>query len=301
MSFAQARNHSSACGAYESEMGSEPTLDRQVACFLGDLRATYAGGPEETVASRHLAAIAREAELVLPRRSTQPVGWRRIMNRNSLFRPAVTLGAATLAAVMGTAGLAVAGVNLPDPAQEAFEQVGITLPNQAGGGERRRSDAVRSVIDSTPPSERRGCAFGHRVAEAAKGSPLPEQARANCEQGEKNGDARNGADGNNSNRSQFGRDTADRARGLGGATVEQRRSFGQGTAEQATELGGAPNGTPAPHQRPVTPPTGGGTTPAPDGTPNGAPEGTPAGQPEALPVPEGTPTGPPQGTPTGRP
>lgn len=284
-------------------MDSEPTLDKEVAGFLDEVRAAYMGGPEEAVASRHLAAMAREAELAPPRRTTRPAGWRRIVNRNRFIRPAVTLGAATLAAVMGTAGLAVAGVNVPDPAQEAFEQVGINLPNQAGGGEsgeHRRSDAVHSVIESTPPSER-DCSFGHRVAEAAKGSPLPEQARAACERGE-NGDAQNGngADNNNSNRSQFGRDTADRARGLGGATVEQRRGFGRGTGEQATELGGAPDGTAAPRERPVTPRTG-DTTSAPDGMPDGAPEDAPAAQPETLPVPEGTPTGPPEDTPTGRP
>ena len=52
-------------GAYQGEMGSESHIDTEVAGFLADVRATYVSEPEEAVASRHLAAIAREAELVL--------------------------------------------------------------------------------------------------------------------------------------------------------------------------------------------------------------------------------------------
>jgi hypothetical protein len=279
-------------------MGSVPPLDdeNEVAGFLADVRAAYVSDPEEAVVSRHLAAIAREADLVLVRRTPKPVAWRRIMNRSRFLRPVVTLGAATLAAVLGTAGLAVAGVNLPDPATEAFEHVGISLPNQAGGGQSRehaRSDEVHSVLDATPPSER-GCAFGHSIAEAAKGSPLPEQARAACDRADESGHG-NAADRTNSSHesnSQFGRDTADRARGLGDATVDERRSFGQDTAEQGSQLRGAPDGAPAPEGRLESPPPGG---------PTAAPDGTPDGPLDAAPVPEGTPTGPPDGTPGGRP
>jgi hypothetical protein len=270
----------------------------EVAGFLADIRATYVSNPEEAVASRHLAAIAREAELVVVRRTPKPAAWRRTMIRSRFLRPVATLGAATLAAVLGTAGLAVAGVNLPDPATEAFEHVGISLPNQAGGGqsgENARSDEVRSLIEATPPSER-GCAFGHSVAGAAKGSSLPEQAQDACDQAGENGSAANRKGGNdastNSSHSQFGRDTADRARGLGDATPDERRSFGDDTSEQAGQLGGAPDRAPAAEGRQESPPAGGTT---------GAPEGTPDGPPDAVPVPEDTPTGPPDGTPGGHP
>ena len=215
------------------------------------------------------------------------------MNRNRIVRPVVTLGAAALAVVLGTTGLAVAGVNLPDPAQEAFENVGISLPNQAGGGEsgdHARSEGVRDVIEATPPSER-GCAFGHSVAEAAKGSPLPEQAQAACDKAEENGAK---AKSNNSSHSEFGRDTAERARGLKDATVEERRSFGEDTADRAKEQGAAPEENAGAEQRGETP-AAGDTTGAPEDTPSGPPEGTPSGP------PEGTPSGPPEGTPSGRP
>ena len=281
-------------------MGSVPTpnSNEEVAAFLAEVRAAYVTDPEEAVASRHLAAISREAELVLPQRTPKAASWRRTMNRNRFLRPVAALGAATLAAAFGTAGLAVAGVNLPDPAKAAFENVGISLPNQAGGGEsgeHSRSDEVREVIEATPPSER-GCAFGHRVAEAARGSQLPEQARDACEQGE----AKNGNTGanTNSNHSEFGRNTADRAKDLKDATPEERRDFGRDTADRAEDLGGAPDGAGQPEGLSEGRPD---RTAAPDGTPTGPPEGTPDGVPDTAPVPDGTPTGPPDGTPGGGP
>ena len=287
----------SSSGAYQSEMGSESHTDTEVAGFLADVRATYLSEPDEATASRHLGGIAREAELVLPRR--RPDGWRRIMNLS--IRPALKLAAATLAAVLGTAGLAVAGVNLPDPAKDAFQRVGITLPNQAGGGqsgEQSRSDEVRSVLEATPPSER-GCAFGHSVAEAARGSALPEQAQNACDHASEKAKSRKAGSESSSN-SDFGRETSERAKGLQDATVDERKSFGQETSDRASEQGGAPDGTPGAEHGADTP-AGGGTTGAPEGTPSGPPEGAPSGPPDTAPIPDGTPSGPPADTPSGRP
>jgi hypothetical protein len=214
------------------------------------------------------------------------------MNRSRIIRPVATLTAAALAVALGTTGLAAAGVDLPDPAAEAFEKAGITLPNQAGGGqsgEHARSEAVHAVIEATPPSER-GCAFGQAVAAAASGKTPSEHA---CGQGAED---RKAAKSESSSHSDFGRATAERAKGQKDATVEERKSFGQDTADLAKELGGAPNGA---DQREETPPAG-GTTGPPQGTPNRPPEGTPNG-PDTAPIPEDTPNGPPEGTPSGRP
>jgi hypothetical protein len=219
------------------------------------------------------------------------------MNRS--IRPALKLAAATLVAVLGTAGLAVAGVNLPDPAKDAFQRAGITLPNQAGGGqsgEHSRADDVHSVLESTPASER-GCAFGHSVAEAAKGSALPNQAQNACDHASEKAKAKSRTAGSeSSSHSDFGRETSERAKSLKDATVDERKNFGQETSDRARENGGAPEGTPGADQRGQAPATGG----APEGTPSGQPEGTPNG-PDTAPVPDGTPTGPPAGTPSGRP
>ena len=65
------------------------------------------------------------------------------MNRNRVIRPVVILAAAALAVALGTAGIAVAGVSLPGPAQEAFEKAGISLPNQAGGARAVSTPAPR--------------------------------------------------------------------------------------------------------------------------------------------------------------
>jgi len=219
------------------------------------------------------------------------------MNRNRIIRPVATLAAAALAVALGTPGLAVAGVDLPDPAANAFEKAGLTLPNQAGGGqsgEHSRSEAVHGVIEGTQPSDR-GCAFGHSVAEAARGSSLPEQAQDACEKGEENGaEDKAKAKSENSSHNEFGQDTAERAKGQKDATVEERKSFGEETADQAQDLGGAPEANRGAEQRTETP-GGEGTTAAPEDTPSGPPEGTPTGP------PEGTPGGPPEDTPSGRP
>jgi hypothetical protein len=215
---------------------------------------------------------------------------------------AVKSGATTLALILGTVGLALAGVNLPDPAQQAFERAGISLPNQAGGesgkaSEEANSDEVRSVLEATPTGER-GCDFGHRVAEAAKGSALPENARTACEQQQgsvqpsENGSRRStrASEPSASGGSEFGQQTAERAQGLGDATVEQRREFGKETSEEAKQLGSDhPTGPPA--NTPSPPPA---ADPSPPDRPLDAPPAT------TPPAPD-HPTGPPAGTPGGRP
>ncbi len=271
-------------------MASENTPD--VAAFLNEMRAAYVSEPDEAVASGHLAAMAHEAELVLPRRRPEPTASRRIMHRNRFLRPIATLGAATIAALLGTAGLAAAGVDLPDGATNAFERAGITLPNQAGGGqsgEHARSADVHEVIGSTEPSDR-GCEFGHSVAEAAKGSALPDQAQDACSHGQGSDESDTNKSNSGEEHSQFGQDTAEQARSLKDATVEQRKEFGKQTSTRARENGGAPDTTAGSDRRPDTE---GGTT--------GAPEGTPQGPPDTATVPDDAPAGPPEGTPGGQP
>jgi hypothetical protein len=210
------------------------------------------------------------------------------MHRDRFASTSMRMGAIVLGIVLCTAGLALAGVNLPDPARQAFERLGVSLPNQAGegegqAGEHARSDEVKAVIDATDPSDR-GCEFGHRVAVAARGSALPDQAQAACthaasKHAARNKHGRTTREGSSSAGRQFGQDTSERAHGLGDATVDQRRQFGRDTAERAKQLGGAPESTPAPESH--------------SGAPSGPPADTPSGP------PAGTPSGPPEGTPHG--
>lgn len=110
------------------------------------------------------------------------------MPRNRYAAVVAAIAATTVTAGLGGAGLAVAGVNLPDGASDAFERAGVTLPNQEESA--RSSDAVRAILEDTPPSERDGCSFGQQIAAAARGSALPQQARDACAQAGQRGEAR---------------------------------------------------------------------------------------------------------------
>ncbi|MEX2194636.1 MAG: hypothetical protein WD844_05060 [Thermoleophilaceae bacterium] len=277
--------------------------EEELAELLAHARATYVQEPRPELREHLLAAMASERPATHPPTPTR--------TRRSMLptRIAVRLGAATGALLLATASLAVAGVNLPDPASDAFDRAGVSLPNQDDGepADRGRSEEVQAIIDATPPSER-DCAFGHRVAEAARGMPLPEEARGACERGEQ-GQARgeersaegraraeenrgsseageeNGS-GDSAGR-EFGRETSERAQEQRNATPEQRRQFGEETSERARQHAreqAQRDGNPGP---PATPepdadePQGQGGPPA--GTPRGKPEGTPGGPPEGVP------------------
>jgi hypothetical protein len=192
------------------------------------------------------------------------------MPRSRPLARAAKSAACAASLVLATAGLAVAGVELPAPAQEAFEKAGVSLPNQAGGNgpsaSSGRSSDVHGVIDATEPSDR-DCEFGHRVAEAARGSALPTQAQAACGNGEqgaankneahgKSGQAHGGGNSASTAGRAFGEETAQEAKGLDNAAPEQRRQFGEDTAEETQDLGGAPSA--APESAPAPPPAQGG-------------------------------------------
>jgi hypothetical protein len=129
------------------------------------LRETYVQAPDRGIRSAHMAAIAAEtAPLRIAADAEQRSASR--LNRRPTRRFRMTpkrlalLPSALVLAFLGTAGLAVAGVTLPDTARAPFDAVGVNLPNQS------RSSDVHAVIDATQPGDR-GCAFGHAVAAAA--------------------------------------------------------------------------------------------------------------------------------------
>lgn len=129
------------------------------------LREAYVQAPDRGIRSAHMAAIAAEtAPLRLAADAEQRSASR--LNRRPTRRFRMTpkrlalLPSALVLAFLGMAGLAVAGVTLPDTARAPFDAVGVKLPNQS------RSSDVHAVIDATQPGDR-GCAFGHAVAAAA--------------------------------------------------------------------------------------------------------------------------------------
>ena len=168
------------------------------------------------------------------------------------------LPAALVLAFLGTAGLAVAGVSLPDTARAPFDAVGLQLPNQS------RASDVHAVIDATQPGDR-GCAFGQAVAAAASQgrSHAPADACDHAQGGDSSqgeahsqGAAHSGAaaDENQTDESgqpsgvpptppdgqQFGQSTAADAH-QNAATEGQ--AFGQGTSQGAQDL--TPSAPPA--------------------------------------------------------
>jgi hypothetical protein len=122
----------------------EPQPDRLDDELVAAVRDAYAQPPADDVAAEHLAAMtaaARDSVHDAPARV--PV---RRARRGILVRVATGAAAAVVALTAGTAGLAVAGVDLPDAAKAPFDTVGIDLPNQdddaaATPAEQRRDDA----------------------------------------------------------------------------------------------------------------------------------------------------------------
>jgi hypothetical protein len=85
--------------------------------------------------------FATEARTASARAQTREIPARR---RRPFALPArIAVAAGSL--VLATAGLAVAGVNLPDPVNSVFEKAGIDLPNQSG--------AEQSATPATPVSQ----------------------------------------------------------------------------------------------------------------------------------------------------
>lgn len=237
---------------------TDQNLDQLMAGFARDLRDVYVTRPSEATQRRHLAAITELARSL--DHDSGSVSRRKPMLTSRLMARAAKTAACAASLVLATAGLAVAGVELPAPANDAFGKLGLSLPNQAGGDHAstsasERATEVQGVIDATAPGDR-GCEFGHAVAGAARGSALPTQAQAACGHGEDGaarsdearargrGHANAGGDsGGNSQSSagrSFGEETSQRAQGLGDATPEQRRQFGEDTSQGAQNLGADP-------------------------------------------------------------
>jgi hypothetical protein len=141
--------------AYERDMGSlralsaneqdrlltghAPHADAQldeVATFMRALRAALPAQPDEHAEAdliRRLAEASAASSSAEANRATAGAGIGRGHARSRLtFVARVGIAVALLPALM--ASLAFAGVSLPGPAQDAFETIGIELPNQAGDG-----------------------------------------------------------------------------------------------------------------------------------------------------------------------
>lgn len=122
------------------------------------IRLAFVEPPSQATADRHLARLM-STRAQAPSRTQPTAGGRRI-----LTSPRLRLGIATVAVVLALpvtfAGLAAAGVRLPDAVDSAFETAGIELPNQPPDGEDEQTarqaepghgpkDAARSEDESS--------------------------------------------------------------------------------------------------------------------------------------------------------
>jgi hypothetical protein len=120
--------------------GSGDPGDEALRSFVATLRAELPAQPSadrEAILITRLADSARRASLAAEAQATAPI--EPVLRPSRGWRPRLVLfGRVALAAALAPAllaALAFAGVELPEPAQDAFERVGIELPNQAGGDE----------------------------------------------------------------------------------------------------------------------------------------------------------------------
>ena len=127
-------------------------------------------GLERTLVPR-LAEAARTSTALAETPAPSPIPERRPRSRLALVAR-VAVAVALIPVLM--AGLAVAGVKVPTPAQDAFEGVGVELPNQSEKGD---STPVTAPADTDTPAddagtdEGMGKKLGHAKSPAKGGTP----------------------------------------------------------------------------------------------------------------------------------
>jgi hypothetical protein len=152
--------------------GSEDRL----AAFIGSARRVLSVPPDEATESAHMKAILAAAR-PRPSATILPATGKRAARSSLGLRiraAAAKVAIGALGLTTGSAGLAMAGVDLPGTfAEKAFDAVGITLPNQGRGheGSPNASETSRRVHDAhrRRDASMSGCEFGASVSRAARG------------------------------------------------------------------------------------------------------------------------------------
>lgn len=206
----------------------ESSLDDELSEFLGRTRR-LAEMPDDRTVARHLSAIVATS-----RTATDPVApsiRRSLMNRTKPLVAKLALAVSLLTG--GSAGLAYAGVDLPGSAAEnAFQAVGINLPNQGEGnveadaGEKSVAEDVRAVIEGT---EERNCEFGQAVSETASANATGEQPEPTHDPCAEASPSPSGSRATGETRSAEGKAKAEEAKTSG----ETKSAEGKAKAEEA--------------------------------------------------------------------
>jgi hypothetical protein len=120
-----------------------PELDELVS-FIRAVPAVVLEAPDPTHEATLVPRLAEIAAAAPSAPRSRPAHGR---SRGPLAL-ALRFGAAVALLPACLAGIAFAGVSLPGPAQDAFESVGIELPNQAGGDDAADHSAADDQSDS---------------------------------------------------------------------------------------------------------------------------------------------------------
>lgn len=196
--------------AYEDEMAFlRGHDDTEPAAFAGALRAALVP-PEAPNARRLVPMLAETARASAAEASTRRI---RAPRRRIAIAARIAFAVALLPVL--SAGLAVAGVKLPEPAQSAFERVGIELPNQADesaseeavpGGSGESSAGGAQDEPAGPGAGGRENAAGKRGHGKDKGNPARQHGREVGAQGNGRGLGKRGVAPGQSNPNRGGGD-----------------------------------------------------------------------------------------------
>ena len=186
-------------GAYPEEMDfSHPDIAR----FSRAVRATLVTEPDPAASAAMVRRLADEARasaaIAAERAQRRPTSALQPVRRGSVRRRLIAVGLAVAALPLLTAGLAVAGVKLPAAAEDAFDAVGIDLPNQAsdsaGPGDSDADQDQGSGNDGAPGASPAAEPGGDKAVKGGKrrgnGPPSHSNAGGNQNPGSTNGKAK---------------------------------------------------------------------------------------------------------------
>lgn len=242
-------------GAYPNEM-------QEVEFFTHALRAAVPVQPRRELTATivpRLAATARGATIVAETQATTSHAGLPVRRSRRALVAKIAVAAASIPLLL--AGLAFAGVTVPGPARDAFDSLGITLPNQPSADD-NASEAAQKATQKATQKTSQGTApkaAGNDVSNAAhtkakgKGgnsAAAHEHALEQHEkaQGEANGHSRGKAIGLNDSTppSHFGQT---------GPPPQSNAGGNRGGSSAGHSQGKPPTATPAPNDGAQGPPT----------------------------------------------
>ena len=151
-------------GAYEGEMND-------AALFMSALRAAVPAQPDPRLGADLVPRLAEAARASTIEAETHAVGRR----PRSRLAAVVRVGIAVAAVPLVLAGLAFAGVTVPQPARTAFDSVGIELPNQpsthsstTNSGQGSEGSATKSTKGNGASSQGKSAAARRHALEQHK-------------------------------------------------------------------------------------------------------------------------------------